>query len=444
MAYLSAAGLESALAYLALGIWIGLGAIQGALSVRKSRRPAPIWTAVLAILTLGILVPWEPWLDDDIYRYVWDGSNLVTAGTAWDSLPIDSFGDPGLPDAAHRILDGINYPDYPSPYGIGAQAAFGLAHLATPFQILGIKVLLAIAVGGALLFVRTRLPAAAFMLLAWNPLLLFETALHGHIDALGMAFLIVAFSLVYGRFRGDAQTTSGLIDSGIAGGLCAVCLAIKLIAILPVGLLFVACGARFRVVFTIMVAFLTSISVAIPGSEFSGLLPFLKQWEFNSSVFALATTFGGLSSQTARLAGSLIVFGTTGWLAWKFVRPNGVRVAEMATWAVGITCLFTAVLNPWYVLWLLPCAAFASRGSSPASGRPPLWPWAIAGLVPLAYLHGFFVPGGMEAGLAPYQHPTWLRPIEFGLMGVAVIADLLWCRRRSRHDIKATEYGEDF
>jgi hypothetical protein len=75
---------------------------------------------------------------------------------------------------------------------------------------------------------------------------------------------------------------------------------------------------------------------------------------------------------------------------------------------LGVFFLLSAVVNPWYLLWLAPWVAIR-----------PTAPGIVALMVvSLSYLHG----GAIHAPeLAPYEHPKWLRPLEYGLILAAAV-----------------------
>jgi hypothetical protein len=75
------------------------------------------------------------------------------------------------------------------------------------------------------------------------------------------------------------------------------------------------------------------------------------------------------------------------------------------------------VVNPWYLLWLLPFVALRPS----AAGITAL----IA--VSLAYAHGLNLG---EESLGAYEHPAWVRPMEI----IAVLLALGWdLQRRLPH-----------
>jgi hypothetical protein len=83
-------------------------------------------------------------------------------------------------------------------------------------------------------------------------------------------------------------------------------------------------------------------------------------------------------------------------------------------WIYGIFFLLSAVVNPWYMLWLLPFVALF----------PSVTGIAACMVVTLSYAHGLNLN---EAGLAPYEHPWWVRPAEIAAVCLGLGVD--WFRR---------------
>src|SRR5262245_29045686 len=52
-----------------------------------------------------------PLLEDDFYRYLWDGFIFAREGNPYASAPSAYFGDTSIPLAFQHILDNINHPD---------------------------------------------------------------------------------------------------------------------------------------------------------------------------------------------------------------------------------------------------------------------------------------------------------------------------------------------
>ena len=86
---------------------------------------------------------------------------------------------------------------------------------------------------------------------------------------------------------------------------------------------------------------------------------------------------------------------------------------------MGALFLLSPVVNPWYVLWLLPFVVL----------RPSCWGIVAPAAVSLSYIHGHNLG---DEKLLGYAHPVWVRPLEYGMIALALIADVTRRARRSR------------
>ena len=77
------------------------------------------------------------------------------------------------------------------------------------------------------------------------------------------------------------------------------------------------------------------------------------------------------------------------------------------------------MINPWYLLWLLPFAAIF----------PSAWAWTASAAVLLSYVTFLNL---QDYAMDPYAQPVWVRWLEFGLILAAVGYDLVR-RRKNRH-----------
>jgi alpha-1,6-mannosyltransferase len=153
------------------------------------------WTLAL-ILAFGLLMrlivlPIEPLLSDDIYRYVWDGRVQAAGINPYRYVPAD----PAL--AALRdadIFPRINRADYAvTIYSPVAQVFFVLVTrlresvLALKVALIGCEaVIVAVVIG---LLRRLGQPTGRVVAYAWHPLPIWEVANNGHVDALMVALI---------------------------------------------------------------------------------------------------------------------------------------------------------------------------------------------------------------------------------------------------------------
>lgn len=420
---LGAAGLASLLGYLAargladlrldtIGFEVaflatfGLYLTAAAVVLRLPRSGGSSLPALGLIVLFGllfrlVLLPTQPTLSDDMFRYVWDG-RVQAQGLSPYRYP------PSAPEVAplhagdQTIWPHINRQDVVTIYPPGAQMAFAAIWRVVGDSLTGYKAAFVLAelLGGALLLGLLRAlnqPLERILIYLWSPLLVFEVAHAGHVDGLMLPLLILAF---YARVRDRPWLL------GLALGAATL---VKLFPLLLVpALLPLAAGpigthggwrSRWLPAAKMLLAF-GAIGLAAyvpyvlqPGAAV-GFLPKYFDENFNlglaKALFALAPYFG----QTGARLANAVTFGGLALLSGLFVlRPAaaGREALGRCAWLIGWFTLFTQNLFPWYLLWLLPLiVVFLEPGRAWGFKLAPISAWLIfSGSAALAYL--FFI-----------------------------------------------------
>ena len=350
-----------------------------------------------------------PLLEDDHYRFLWDGRMFAVTGNPYASAPDDHFADPTLSPEFADILDRVNYPDVPTLYGPVTELGFLVSYGVAPgglwpwkLLLLGADVAL-LAMLGWLGTGESGARAARFA--AWCPLSIFETGFNAHPDALAVS-LMVAAMLAWRR--------EGKVWLGIC---CGLAVGAKVFAVLLVPFLL---WGRPRMVWLTFVGVLAACYLPfwLQGSlaDLAGLRSFAGEWEFNSSAYALLA-WGWGAAGARGLAMLLFGAGWLGLMGWWIRRKEG---GLPPGWPVfGLFFLLSPAFNPWYALWLLPFVAW----------RPTWAGITTLIVVSLSYVTRQNLGQGVLDGFA---HPGWVRPVEFGLIAMAAAVDLTaWLKRES-------------
>jgi hypothetical protein len=306
--------------------------------------------ALAVVLRLSFLLT-PPVGSDDLGRYLWDGRVQAAGINPYrfppDAVELGHLHTPLLP--SH-----VNHPEMKSAYFPLDEWAFSASYRLSGESVWGWKLLLLLSevltlAGLRLLIGQAGRPARLILLYALCPLPIVSFALDGHVDALGLPFLVFG---LYHHLRG--RKIIALILLGLA-------IAVKPVALVLLPVLFFgekSAAGRARVVLipglTVFAGFLPYLGDAGPWESFVTLT---QHWAFNGSVFSLLYGIMG-DNQHARLFCGILLAG-----ALFFVARSSAEFLTKSYLAILLLLLFSPVVHPWYVVWLtvlLPAVPFWS------------------------------------------------------------------------------------
>lgn len=414
---------------------------------RPARRAGAALGVLLALRLLGFAG--APVLSDDIHRYVHEGrASRVDLALPYAVAP-SALDPPPPPDDGTSAL--VNHPEIPAAYPPLSQLFFlatvsaGDA-LSSPRVFLRLGLVLCDALVVVLLFARRRERPRAFLLYGLHPLPLLEVGLGAHLDALGVGLLAA------GALLAAAPTW-------LRGALLGLAAGVKPIALL--GLIALPLRRRALVVgaagFVLGVLLPTLPYLAVDAPLGRGLVEYGTRWEAQPTLYAaldavLAPPFaareadGRWAHAHVHAGGVLVEEAGVPRLALFDARPvdrpllldarvfaRGVALALLlaalaavvrlrspaarAAWAFAALWLLAPTMHPWYLLWLLPFAAWV-----PARG---LLAWAA--VTPLAYeaaIH-FRVTG-------EWEEAWWPRAVGLLALTLGTALDVRRARREAR------------
>jgi len=403
-----------------------------------------LFAVLLRLLSLGA----SPILEDDGYRFLWDGRQTVEIGTPYLTAPADHFDDASLSDEWHDVIDNINHPDIGTVYGPSAQIAFALAYIIAPGEPWGLQLVLIIFDLLLILLLSTVTSARNLMLYAWSPFVLKEFAFSLHPDAAGALFLLLAWWCQQKRWW------------LMAGASAAIAVGFKVFAVIAVPLIL---GIKIRAWISLAIA---ALLISLPFGVFDawfpdGLKAMGGDWSFNAPIYLSA--IGHLPLVWLKLLmGSLLIIyccrfywqhfmqelrtqpessKTKTMLLRKLMGMHKLKNTPLAElnqhengsedyiegfedfeeckaeanksnvmqiqYVFAFLFICSPVFNAWYLVWLLVFATI----------KPTLWAWLASYVVLFAYFSGINMP---NSNLALYQQPLWLVWLEFGLIAAAM------------------------
>lgn len=339
--------------------------------VHKSLKTPEIKNFTLLILIgLVLRVLWfgsAPILEDDSYRYFWDGA-LITAGlNPYEIAPIDALPtslpigepDPRLVEiVSSGFVERVAYPTLSTIYPPLTQAIFAIHHLISPWDLDGWRVvLLGFDIVTALLLVQVlkavKLPSHYVLIFWLNPLIITETMNAGHMDALLLPFLALA--------------TLGLVRFSFNYAAIGLSLAVG-IKLWPIMLAPVFMGYWYKqanflwrpiLIFALKVGLLSGL-LLLPQILWNlhasaGLVAYSTSWQTNAMLFQGLEAFWYFiipdhSDEAARLT-SIVLLGCMLLLASIFPKQ---QPAKQLLWLTAALFLLSPTGYPWYFSWLLP------------------------------------------------------------------------------------------
>ena len=382
------------------------------------RRAEPLTLGSILWVGLALrllVVPIEPSLSNDVYRYLWDGKVIAEGLNPYRLAPED----PTLESVRGDLWPKLSHRDIPTVYPPVAEAVFWLVDL-LPAPLWSWKLLLAgVDLSSCLLLMlvltRRRQPVSRSIWYIWNPLVTLEITAMGHLDGLGIAAVLWTFVLLQAPIR----------KLGVASLAATSSILIKIVPILALPIFARISGKPMRfLAITGGLVLITVIPIAWSvGGIPPGLLEYAISWEFNGPLFEpLWRTLDRLDlvSHVSRVldAAKEISGRHDFWnrfypfnypqLLAKLILAACLSLLVVVAWrkedaAVGLRALFGSILicsatvYPWYLLWVLPWAVITNHRAwwllsyllmlsyLPQFSDLPLFPWVFASIwIPFA------------------------------------------------------------
>lgn len=376
-------------------------AVRGWLRAGRPERPAWWVIAIGAVVARALLMPIEPMLSDDLYRYLWDGRVLLSGINPYRLAP----DDPALAPLREAWWPLINNPGLPTIYPPLLMALFGAAAALLPGVVAwkGLMALFDLAAGVFLARAlrdsgRSGLWAVLYL---WHPLVLVEFAGSGHADAVGLCAFTAALAF-WNRTR--------TLTSGVAMTLASL---VKFLTVPLLPLYLVRLQVRW--LWLPVLAAAAYLPFATGGvNPFGSLEVFAAVWRSNDYLFGLGL-LGEPPTPETLLAAKRLWAAVLG-LLWVLVFARRPSLAAAGGILIGGALLVSPVVHPWYVVWLLPAAILC--------GQAPWYVWSVTVVLGYAPLAGYLDDGVWRESMA-------LKHLQYLPVLAAVVVWGLW-RWRAR------------
>lgn len=403
------------IALIALGVWAMLPFV---LRHQNGARPTLLFVVLVGLFMRGAMFVSLPVLEDDSYRYLWDGAVTANGLDPYTHAPAEAapkaglLATPSAPDsgdlarlqeiaADHPVPHSrINYPYVSTIYPPMAQSAFAVAYLIDPFGMTGWRVVLLIAdlitMGLLLMLLRgQRRDPLWSSVYWWNPVVVLHGFGAGHMDLLLLPFLLAALLLATRR-------RIYLASFALAGAA-----AVKIWPVLLFPLIVRPFLRRPVTLVLSSVVFAAVVTLALlpqllhASRPEAGLNAYASEWRTHTFLFAILED-GVLAwfddpGQAARMLVAVIIAALTGWLAL-FRADQAERLPELFVLIIAALIFLSPTGYPWYLIWLAPLLAM----------RPHPGLLTLVALAPLYWLR-------FSLGDASVLYQWGIVPIAFGV-----------------------------
>jgi hypothetical protein len=381
------------------------------------------WVFLLGLLIRLGMFHSAPILEDDHFRYLWDGGVLANGYNPYRYAPREILqgDDQKIPQALRDLAEegkpnpqNANYPWLRTIYPPVTQSAFAMAHLIEPWSLPAWRFVLLVmdATTLVLLFLILRRLDYSYMGLViywWNPLLVKEIYNSGHMEVVILPFLLGALLLATHQKYLLASAALGLAFGAKFWPALLVPVLLRPLSDQPKRLM-------SALTLFLVLAFFMFLPFYLTGLDYSsGLRAYGSQWQMNDSLFQvllwLVDAFCERTDLTnpRALTRILVAILLSAWVLW-LVRVKEKDPSEMfrrSLLVVAALFLLSPTQFPWYYLWMLPLLAVTPRFSL----------LILTALLPLYYLRFYFNARDMV-----FVHDVGIVWVEF----VPIWILLLW------------------
>ncbi|MBS1842764.1 MAG: hypothetical protein JSS69_18160 [Acidobacteria bacterium] len=356
------------------------------------------WIALSVILLSSVgfrlfLLPADPAISDDVYRYQWDGAVQRAHLNPYEVYPAMRELKP-LENPQHPLTAGTVTPTvYPPLSELLFRRLRSVPQIKVTFTLLdlgSIGVLLG-------LLAHTGMKLHRVLLYAWNPAVVVSFALSGHVDSLAIFALLLGFLFLA---RNWPRLSLGWLTLSVLAKFFTLVL-------LPV---FLRKAGVLRAWVFGLVAMVLYLPFLSSGTHlFTGLSNFSKDWENNDSAFRLIRLWVS-SKQTAEIVAGGVVL-----LLLAYVLAAGTPALRAGLIVTGGILLVSPNAFPWYFTWMVPYLCFYPKPSwllmsvTSVLGYAPVVPYAAGQpfrdsplLLALEYLPVFGLVGYEIARSKPF------------------------------------------
>jgi len=336
------------------------------------------WIIFTGLFARLILIPSSPILEDDFYRYLWDGAVTANEFNPYVFSPQDIIEkNPAVPekllklaDESGNVIEKINHPKIKTLYPTLSQIIFAFSYYLFPWSVTGWKLLMLMGDIFLLFFLikilrELDLPIS-FVAIYWlNPIVLHEFFNTGHYDLFALLFAAIA---IYYYLKDEFVTSS--ITLALAVGF-------KLwpILIFPI-LLRKLTNQKWKLLSSVFAFSIFVIVIFIPVlragfDQNTGFTKYAANWINNAAFYTLLKESIDLFTSTFNIyyvCADCVARWITGGIILSVLlllirRPakDNLDLADKMLIIIAVSFLVSPTQFPWYLTWLILPLVFSPK-----------------------------------------------------------------------------------
>jgi hypothetical protein len=356
--------------YVSFRIILGIYFFIAILSIKKIFS-YKLWLGAVVltgIISRIILIPSEPVLEDDYYRYLWDGAVTANGFNPYIFSPEDALDNTSdapadlkqLAKESGEVIKNINHPHVRTIYPAMAQGVFAMSYVAAPWQTWMWKIFLLFFDIAVLLFLvlilkHVKLPIALLSIYWLNPIVIHEFFNAAHMDLLAILFTAISIYLYLKNKHWMA-----IVSLAIATGFKLYPVVLLALYLRPFWknkqiLVFYFLG------YAVIVLILFVPVLASNLDESLGFIRYAERWINNAAVYSLfrdaiyyLTNWFGFHIQILPRILIVFVYLTILFLIIRKETENKKIFLEKALLVIALLFLLSPTQFPWYYAWMIP------------------------------------------------------------------------------------------
>lgn len=359
-----------------------------------------LWVIGIGIVLRLLMLFTTPILEDDYFRYLWDGAVTAKGINPYKYSPEEVLKGVQVPEElvalaeeSGDIIHSINHPQIRTIYPPVAQAFFAVSYALDSWNLTTWKIVLLIMDLATLSLIFSalgilKLPSSYLLIYWWNPLLLKEIFNSGHLDVLVFPFVLSA--LIAATQNRYIRSTLTLI----------VGIGIKLWPAFLLPIIIRPIISKPKQLISVLILAAVSIGALFLPIYFSGLdsssgfIAYGQSWQNNDSAFRILVYISEVGLNLLgyevfhkyTIARFIVIALIAFWILY-VAFGKAFRNSDLFTkslYIVAFAFLVSPTQFPWYYTWLIPLLAIKPRFSL----------LLLTALLPLYYLRYYFEPRG--------------------------------------------------